>query len=50
LLQWFDESLEDDGLISPEDKDLLVTAETPEEVCDHDRRAAEAQKSNCELK
>jgi uncharacterized protein (TIGR00730 family) len=44
LLRWFDESLEDDGLISPEDKDLIVTAETPEEVCDHVRRATEAQR------
>jgi uncharacterized protein (TIGR00730 family) len=44
LLGWFDEGLEDDGLISPEDRDLLVTAETPEEVCDHVRRAAEAQR------
>ncbi len=44
LLRWFDDSLEDDGLISPEDRVLLVTAETPEEVCDHVRRATEAQR------
>ncbi|HEY5816049.1 MAG TPA: hypothetical protein VIS95_06890 [Solirubrobacterales bacterium] len=31
-------------LISPDDKELLLTAETPEEVCDHVRRATEAQK------
>jgi uncharacterized protein (TIGR00730 family) len=49
LLRWFDESLEDDGLISPEDKDLLVTAETPEEVCDNVRRASEAQRQISDL-
>jgi uncharacterized protein (TIGR00730 family) len=44
LLEWFDDQLEDDGLISPGDKELLLTAETPEEVCDHVRRASAAQK------
>ncbi len=44
LLEWFDDQLEDDGLISPGDKELLLTAETPEEVCDHVRRASEAQR------
>ncbi len=44
LLAWFDDSLEDDGLISSDDKELLVTADTPEEVCDHVLRASEAQK------
>jgi uncharacterized protein (TIGR00730 family) len=44
LLEWFDDQLEDDGLISPGDKELLLTAETPEEVCDHVRRASSAQK------
>ena len=44
LLAWFDDRLEDDGLISPEDKDLIVTADTPDEVCDHVRRASEAQR------
>jgi uncharacterized protein (TIGR00730 family) len=44
LLDWIDLQLEDDGLISAGDKELLVTAETPEEVCDHVRRASEAQK------
>ena len=37
-------SLEDDGMIGPGDKELLVTADTPEEVCDHVRRASAAQK------
>ena len=36
--------LEDDGLISPGDKELLVIADTPEEVCDHVGRASELQK------
>jgi predicted Rossmann-fold nucleotide-binding protein len=31
-------------MISPEDKDLLMLADTPEEVCDHVRRASAAQK------
>ncbi len=44
LLAWFDDSLEDDGLISAGDKELLVTADTPDEVCDHVRRASAAQK------
>jgi uncharacterized protein (TIGR00730 family) len=44
LLTWIDDRLEDEGLISPGDKELLVTAETPEEVCDHVRRASAAQK------
>ncbi len=44
LLDWIDDSLEDDGLISPADKELLVTADTPEEVCDHVRRASSKQK------
>ena len=44
LLGWIDTALEDRGLIAPADKDLLVTAETPEEVCDHVRRASERQK------
>jgi len=44
LLNWFDDSLEDEGLISPDDKELLVTADTPDEVCDHVRKASAAQK------
>jgi uncharacterized protein (TIGR00730 family) len=44
LLTWFDDRLEDDGLISPEDKELLLAVDTPEEVCDHVRRASEAQR------
>jgi uncharacterized protein (TIGR00730 family) len=44
LLSWIDDSLEDDGLIGPEDKALLVTADTPDEVCEHVLRASERQK------
>jgi uncharacterized protein (TIGR00730 family) len=44
MLTWIDESLEDLGLISPSDKDLLLVANTPDEVCDHVRAATQAQK------
>jgi len=44
LLDWIDTALEDQGMIGPHDKELLVTADTPEEVCDHVRRASAAQK------
>jgi uncharacterized protein (TIGR00730 family) len=44
LLNWFDDSLEDGGLISPDDRELLITADTPDEVCDHVRKASAAQK------
>ena len=29
LLDWIDHSLEDDGMIAPEDKELLLTADSP---------------------
>jgi len=44
LLEWIDRDLEDDGMITAEDKELLVTADTPDEVCDHVQRASAAQK------
>jgi uncharacterized protein (TIGR00730 family) len=44
LLDWIDNELEDAGMISPGDKELLLTADTPDEVCDHVRRASERQK------
>ena len=44
LLDWIDEGLEDEGMISPADKELLVVADTPEEICDHVQRASTAQK------
>src|SRR5215216_6449124 len=34
LLDWIDRGLEDNGMIAPEDKDLLMLADTPDEVCD----------------
>ena len=43
LLDWLD-TTEDDHLIAPADKHLLITADTPEEVCAHARRASEAQR------
>jgi uncharacterized protein (TIGR00730 family) len=45
LLEWIDRGLEDDGLIAAADKDLLLTADSPDEVCDHVRRASERQKT-----
>jgi uncharacterized protein (TIGR00730 family) len=44
LLGWIDVQLEDAGLIAPADKERLVTADSPEEVCDHVRRASSAQR------
>jgi uncharacterized protein (TIGR00730 family) len=44
LLDWIDDTVEDEGMIDPADKRLLVTADTPEEVCEHVIRASEAQK------
>ncbi len=44
LLTWIDQGLEEDGLISPADKELLLSADAPEEVCEHVRRASERQK------
>ena len=44
MLRWIDDSLEDDGLISPGDKELLLVADTPDEVCAHVGRATELQK------
>ena len=44
LLDWFDDTLEDEGMIGPEDKRLLVTADSPHEVCEHVIRASERQR------
>jgi uncharacterized protein (TIGR00730 family) len=46
LLDWIDDTLEDEGMIAPADKELLLTADTPEEVCDHVRRASERQRQS----
>lgn len=44
LLDWIDDGLEDEGMISPGDKELLLLADTPEQICDHVRRASDAQR------
>ncbi len=44
LLDWIDTALEDEGMIAPVDKELLVTANTAEEVCAHVRQASAAQR------
>jgi uncharacterized protein (TIGR00730 family) len=44
LLDWIDDTLEDEGMISRGDKELLVVADTPREVCDHVVRASERQR------
>ncbi|HEX6666248.1 MAG TPA: LOG family protein [Solirubrobacterales bacterium] len=48
LLGWIDDTLEDDGLIDSADKELLLVADTPQEVCDHVHRAREAQRQEAE--
>ena len=45
LLDWIDQGLEDDGLIGAGDKELLLTADRPEEVCEIVRRAGEEQRA-----
>jgi uncharacterized protein (TIGR00730 family) len=44
LLDWIDEDLDDTSLISPPDMELLVTADTVEEICGHVERAAHLQR------
>jgi uncharacterized protein (TIGR00730 family) len=45
MLEWIDRSLEDSGLISPGDKELLMVAEEPMQVCKHVIRASERQRA-----
>jgi hypothetical protein len=45
LLEWIDRGLEDHGLISPGDKELLVVVDEPEQVCKHVMRASEMQRA-----
>jgi uncharacterized protein (TIGR00730 family) len=45
LLRWIDDVIEEDGLISPGDKELLLTAETPEQVCELVTTAGERQRA-----
>ncbi len=45
LLTWIDDVIEEDGLISPGDKELLHVADTPEEVCGLVTAAGERQRA-----
>ncbi len=45
LLEWIDRGLEDHGLIAPGDKELLVVADEPMQVCRHVMRASERQRA-----
>lgn len=45
LLEWVDHGLEDHGLISPGDKELLMVADEPHEVCEQVNRASERQRA-----
>jgi uncharacterized protein (TIGR00730 family) len=44
VLTWIDDVLEDQRFISPGDKELLMLADTPQEVCDRVLRASEEQR------
>ena len=44
LLDWIDEHLDDTGLISPEDMELLVSADSVEEICGYVERASLRQR------
>ncbi|MGE5281755.1 MAG: TIGR00730 family Rossman fold protein [Chloroflexota bacterium] len=44
MLEWVDEDLDDTSLISPPDMDLLVTADTVEEICGHVEKATHLQR------
>jgi uncharacterized protein (TIGR00730 family) len=44
LLDWIDDCMEDSGLIAAEDMELLVTADSPEEVCGYVEQASSMQK------
>jgi uncharacterized protein (TIGR00730 family) len=45
LLEWIDRGLEDNGLIGPGDKEMLVVADEPHDVCKHVMRASEEQRA-----
>jgi uncharacterized protein (TIGR00730 family) len=44
LLDWIDDALDDAGLISPADMELLVTADTVDEVCGYVHQAKTMQR------
>ncbi len=43
LLDWIDDGLEDAGMVAPADMELLVTADTVEEICGYVRQARDEQ-------
>jgi uncharacterized protein (TIGR00730 family) len=45
LVDWIDDNLEDHGMVDETDLELLVFADTPDEVCDHVRAARERQRA-----
>lgn len=45
LLEWIEGALVRQGLISPADRELLVVADEPMEVCEHVLRASAAQRA-----
>ena len=45
LLEWIDRNLEDNGLISPGDKELLMVVDEPKQVCERVIRASEEQRA-----
>ena len=45
LREWIDRGLEDNGLISPGDKELLMVVDKPGEVCEYVIRASERQRA-----
>lgn len=45
MLEWIDRSLEDNRLISPGDKELLLVCDEPHQVCEHVIRASERQRA-----
>ena len=45
MLEWIDRSLEDNGLIAPDDKELLIVADEPMQVCEQVLRASERQRA-----
>ena len=43
LLDWIDDALEDTGMVAPADMELLVTADTVEEICGYVHQARDEQ-------
>jgi uncharacterized protein (TIGR00730 family) len=46
MLEWVDRSLVAGGLLSHEDRELLIVADEPQEVCDHVRAASARQRAH----